>query len=355
MMGRAALREVPLQAPLLLPAQVDAAAERRAIARSRRWRLALVATVTAGAALGFVAAGIVVAADSPPPPPPPTPASCDPAAAAGSVAALQRLYRLEGVTFRGFETCGGWTAPEVNSCLTFEFGTGHAPTVSRPATFIHPNLSMAATQLYGGYFQGTPSFPLDHKWQNLSEQMRVYSVFRGCQPCECSYPQDAYGQSGCGLSAGMCGQSKRCGRASAACATAKGAAAWFLAHQEWSPDHRDWLHGNSGMCAFEPDEPGTRKMVATQNAICAVANGSLQNLTSNWCSENQRQLRWRGHGEVVALAFINPHWRNLTVRVARQFRALFNRSVQVVFPRYEEGGGDGGAAKRGLRFDAVPA
>jgi hypothetical protein len=300
---------------------------------------------------------------------------CD-ASEVQDVATLNALYVQEGVVIRGWEHCGDFGPADVRKCMLREIGdyceheggvgTGMAcDRPHAPASLLHPSLTILQHP-FASWFEGTPRARLnqpEHFPRSLSIwQLWVFSIFRGCLPAECTYPQDAWGLplKICDRMAGMC----------PAGTTGEANARAFLGNNIAQPmrDGSNTVLGRYSMCAFPATEEGDREMIIAQNMICAIRNASFRDpptptsLITSWekaadggwiarrdgsiCEENQRQVYWSGHDPIVALAFLDPAHKVHAFLVQDAIKKETGRTIPVVFPHYD-------SRIRRLRFDTV--
>jgi hypothetical protein len=54
------------------------------------------------------------------------------------------------------------------------------------------------------------------------------------------------------------------------------------------------------------------------------------------CEENQRQLYWAGHKDIVALTFVDPAHKDYARLVQDAVQNHTGRKIPLVYPRYDE-------------------
>jgi hypothetical protein len=284
---------------------------------------------------------------------------------------LTRIYLEEGLVIRGWESCYGWEPRTIMRCMKMELGgyCDHEPRssssssgtrdnlpcttpVSAPATLLHPNLTILQHP-FEAWFQGTPRYKLNRpgyrtRANTRTWQIWVFSLFRGRQPAECTYPQDAWGlASGCSRNGGRC----------PAGMSGEANARLFLGNNLGTPlPGGNAVPGRQHMCAFPATPVGDRQLVAAQNLICRARNASFRDPPSNsslitsWaqgpngtfvplrngsiCEENQRQVYWSGHTDILALTYLFPEHRTLAMTVQSAIFNYTGRTIPLMYTRY---------------------
>jgi hypothetical protein len=211
--------------------------------------------------------------------------------------------------FRGWEYFHGTKAPwqygsSISRNMDLEFagycqhqGGPLGPTA--PATLVHPDMSILQHP-YGTYFAGTPQAGImdTHPYNSIKW---IFSVFRGCQPAMCTFPQDA-DEIASSCERPHCAES----------VSGKAAGRAFIQRLPQLEPAR------FAQCVFPATPEGQRKLIAAQNFICDSKSPVKQTAPrfpdgSGWeCDENQHQIYWSGHSSIVALAIMDRRTTTVT-------------------------------------------